>query len=279
MSITCVGVALFRLQRRLAVLVVPLCAAIGRDLRAPDDPGATLSRIRDKVAEHLSLLPNYTCHEVIDRFVQSVRTRGLRQYDRVEVEVAFVGQRELFARPGDAHFQEQPITEMVRTGLIGNGTFGSITANVFLGDSATFEYRGPAEMDGHKTYRYDFQVSQGKSQFFVNYNLTEARVPFWGSFWADSETYDLARIEIAADQMPLDFGLSLVKESVQYTGLQIHDSEFLLPLHGGMETADTSGNITRNDVALQQCHEFTGESSVTFGDPVGSSADRAIPKQ
>jgi hypothetical protein len=44
-----------------------------------------------------------------------------------------------------------------------------------------------------------------------------------------------------------------------------------------MEAADTSGNVSRNDITLQQCHEFTGESSVTFGDPVDSSADRAAP--
>ena len=61
------------------------------------DPEAVLSRVRDKVEGHLSQLPNYTCHEVINRFIQPVNGSALRQYDQVEFEVAFVEYRELFA--------------------------------------------------------------------------------------------------------------------------------------------------------------------------------------
>jgi hypothetical protein len=232
------------------------------------DPQAVLFRIHEKVGKHLSQLPNYTCHEVINRFIQPVNATVLRQYDEVELEVAFVGYRELFARPGDTHFQEQPITALVRSGTIGNGVFGSIVTSVFLGGVASFDYVGVSAGDGHKTYRFDFQVTQEKSRFSVKHNYTEAIVAYRGSFWADAETYDLVRIEITADQMPAEIGVVSIKEKVQYAALRIRDSEFLLPLRGETNTLDSSGTFTRNDLTLEQCREFTGESSVTFGGPL-----------
>ena len=237
-------------------------------------------RIRDKVAERLSLLPNYACHEVIDRLIQPSNFGRLRQYDTVELEVAFVGQRELFARPGDTQFQEQPITAMVRTGTISNGVFSSLVGSIFLGGVASFEYSGASEQDGHKTYRYDFQVPQEKSHFTVKHNFTKAIVAYRGSFWADVETYDLVRVEITADVIPSDLGMSFIKEREQYAALRIRDSEFLLPLHAETESMDDSGNLSRNDLTLQQCREFTGQSTVTFGVPAdGASGDRAAPKK
>jgi hypothetical protein len=268
-------------NRLLPGLAIFFWAAIGHAEAPPkaDDPGAILLRIAYKVAERLSLLPNYTCHEVIDRFVQPSNTGHLRRYDTVELEVAFDGQNELFARPGDTHFQEQPITEMVRTGTISNGAFGSLVGSIFLGGVASFEYSGASEQDGHKTYRYDFQVPQEKSYFSVNHNFTKAIVAYRGSFWADIETYDLVRVEITADQIPSDLGIAFVREREQYAALRIRDSEFLLPLHAETESLDDSGNLSRNDLTLEQCREFTGQSTVTFGVPVdGATTDRAAPK-
>lgn len=242
-----------------------------------EDPGVILLRIRDKVAKDLSLLPNYTCHEVIDRFIQHSSGR-LHQYDTVELEVAFIGQRELFARPGDTHFQEQPITEMVRTGTISNGVFGSLVASIFLGGVASFEYGGVIEQGAHQTHRYDFQVPQENSNFSVKHNSTKATVSYRGSFWADVETYELVRLEITADQMPSDLGMSFIKEQEQYAPLRIRSSEFLLPLHSETESLDDSGTLSHNELTLEKCREFTGESTVTFGVPAGgASADRVAP--
>lgn len=229
------------------------------------DPEAVLSRVRDKVEGHLSQLPNYTCHEVINRFIQPVNGSALRQYDQVEFEVAFVEYREVFARPGETHFQEQPITSLVRSGTIGNGAFGSIITSVFLGGVAAFEYVGASDRDGHKTYRFDYRVPQEKSRFSVKHNFTEATVPYHGSIWADAETYDLVRIELVADQTPAAIGVAFIKERVQYRTLRIRDSQFLLPLQAETDTMDASGNFSRNDLTLEQCREFTGESSITFG--------------
>src|SRR4051794_11254004 len=85
------------------------------------DTEGFLERIRTRMGAHLSQLPNYTCHEVIQRLIRRAGSGSLDRQDTVELEVAFVGKQELFARPGEAHFEEALISKLVPAGTIGNG--------------------------------------------------------------------------------------------------------------------------------------------------------------
>src|SRR5262249_14042686 len=127
------------------------------------DTTELLDRIRTRMAAHLSQLPNYTCHEVIQRLVRRANSGGLNRQDTVELEVAFVGRRELFARPGESRFEEESISKLVPAGTIGNGSFGLHAEAIFSGDSAEFKYVGPCKKDGHRAIRFDFHVPQDKS--------------------------------------------------------------------------------------------------------------------
>lgn len=246
----------------------------GAEPSATHDPEEILQRIGDKVAEHLSHLPNYACHEVVDRLLTPLN--GFRKRDRVELEVAFIGQRELFALPGDTHFQESAISQMVTTGAIGDGLFGGHARAIFRDGAASFHYVGLVMKDKLKTYRFDFQVPLEKSSFSLKHNGVEAIIAYQGSVWADFDTLDLVQIEITADRIPPSLGIRSLSERSEYTTLQIKDSDFLLPVHAEMEISDSSDNLSVNAVNLDRCREFTGESTVTFGQAV-TSPSRAQP--
>lgn len=250
-----------------------LGSSYSTELPAAKDPDAILQQISDKVADHLSHLPNYTCHEVINRLVSPLHGGGLRQHDRVELEVAFIGQEELFARAGDTHIQESSISKLVPTGAMGNGLFGTHAESIFLTSAATFDYAGIVEKDGRKTYRYDFQVPVEKSSFSVGHNGAEAIVAYRGSIWADLNTLDLISLEVRADQFPPYLRLSSVREQSEYTPLRIRSSEFFLPLHAQLEIVDNLGNLSVNEINLEQCREYTGESTVMFEGPVDRASD------
>jgi hypothetical protein len=133
-------------------------SASGAEVQANEDPVGLLQRIRSKIAEHLSRLSNYTCHVEIARLERTVNSSSFGRRDSVELEVAFVGDRELFSRPGQAQFAEQPISQIVPDGMIGNDAFGSHDDDVFLRDGPTIKYAGSCKRDGHKTFRYNFRV-------------------------------------------------------------------------------------------------------------------------
>jgi hypothetical protein len=258
-----------------------LCASsLGASAQASDEPDGLLSRIRDRVKEYVSKLPNYTCHEVVERFGRSMSSGTLNHLDTVELEVAFLGRRELFARTPEDRFEEQSITRVISSGTIGNGSFGAHAAAVFTGDAATFEYVGPSKKDGHKTIRYDFSVPQERSQFLVRHQPNEGIVGYKGSFWVDAETLDLVRLELRADHIPSHIGVSLVEETMRYSPVHIRDSDFLLPYKSELAAVERSGFYFLNTIKLERCKEFTGESVVTFGAATDTpSAERAAPNQ
>jgi hypothetical protein len=229
---------------------------------------------------HISQLSNYTCHEVIDRLVRPINSGRLEHLDRLELEVAFVGNEELFLRPGEAQFREREVHNIVTTGTISNGAFGSHIETVLSGDAAALRYVGESKADGHKTFRYDFSVPQEKSHFLVRHNSAEGIVGFKGSFWVDVETLDLVRVELKAEDMPAYVGVNLVQESLHYKTMQIGRAEFVLPRHSQLSTSDRSGNYSLNMITLDKCREFSGESVVTYDGPApGASADRQAPQR
>jgi hypothetical protein len=267
---------------RLAINIAYFCISLGAFGAEPpdvDDPDELLARVRNKVAEHLAQLPNYTCHEVIERFGRPFSLSRLDHLDTVEVEVAFVGNRELFARPAATKFEDQSITKIISNGTIGNGAFGAHAEAIFTGDAASFRYAGPSNKEGHKTFRYDFTVPRDKSRFLVRHSSASGIVGYTGSFWVDAETLDLVRLELKAEHIPASLGVSRIEDTMRYKRVKIGNGDFLLPYKSELAAVEQSGYYYLNMVSLEHCQEFTGESLVTFGAPTGddSSADRDIP--
>jgi hypothetical protein len=263
---------MFRGAARAAVAVVFLGGVVSMFAGDPPvDSVELLQRIRSKVAARLAQLPNYTCSEVIDRFIRRPST-GLQRMDRVQLEVAFVGNRELFARPG-GEFQEGHASRLVNDGTISDGEYGSHIVSLFRTDHAEFRYAGMAKKEGHKTYRFDFRMPQEKSNFLLKHDAAEGIVGYKGSFWADAETLDLVRLEIKAEHIPSQIGIYSVSEAMRYQIVHTSTSEFLLPEHSELTVSYDGGNYSVNMVNLEQCREYTGESSVAFGSATGSADD------
>jgi hypothetical protein len=256
-----------------------LVATLEAQSQTAENPDQLLQRIQQRMAAHLTQLPNYTCHEVVDRLMRRVSSGNFEHVDRLELEVAFVGNKELFSRAGEAQFHEEEIHNMVPAGTIGNGAFGAYVETVLSGDGATLKYIGPSKTDGHKTLRYDFNVAQEKSHFLVRHGSAEGIVGYKGSFWVDAEALDLVRVELKAENIPANIGVNVVEESMHYRIMRIGSTEFLLPRNSQLSTSDQSGNYSLNMVKLERCREFTGQSAVTYGGAAdGASADREAPQ-
>lgn len=265
-----------RFKMAISIALFHWTAAFAADSAGGEDPQLLLQRIRSRITAHLSQLHNYTCHVVIDRVVRSGNTLNLDRRDRVELEVAFIGARELFSRAGETQFEEKSIAEIVPLGMIGNDAFGSHDDDVFSRNAAIVKYAGPCKKEGHKTLRYDFRVPQESSRLLVKQdNSTNATVGYQGSFWVDSETLDMVRLEWKTEKIPPSVGLRSVEKSMRYKVARIGNSDFLLPLHSELASFDQGGTFHLNTMSLERCKEFTGESAVTYGAPTGAvSAQR-----
>jgi hypothetical protein len=237
-----------------------------------EDSDALLERIKAHTAEHLAQLPNYTCHETMDRLSGS---GGNWQYrDRLELEVAFAGKEELFAGSGSERFGEQSLDQIASGGTFGNSPLGSHVDSIFSRNIADFKYAGEGKKEGRKTVRYDFRVPIERSLFHVHRAGVSGVAGYEGTVWVDADTLDLVRVDFKVNQIPSYVGVRLILESLHYRKLKIGNSEYTLPDRSELRATDEAGRDSLNMIKLDRCHEYSADSVVKYGAPTQGTADR-----
>jgi hypothetical protein len=217
--------------------------------------------------------PNYTCTETVER-TRQVAGNHSRIEDTLRLEVALVDGKEMFAWPGSKQFEDRELDDLVATGMFGNGNFAIYARILFLSNVAVFENRGETQLGGRPAWRYDFRVSSAVSGHRLRVNDREAVVGFHGSFYADPGTLDVRRIEVVAEDIPSELGVSAAETSVDYDRQEIGDEEFLLPVESELMMA-MPDVVSRNWVRFSSCRRFAGESTLSFNDPELTDATSA----
>lgn len=235
-----------------------------------------LSKVKRHVAEALQGMPDYTCVASFDRYNWQVNQPAERKLDTVKVEVAYVGRRELYSWPGEGKFSEIPLSRMVGAGMIGDGDFAVHAHNLFVGNNGVLTYAGEEERNGRRLWRWDYSISPYQSGWTVSESDHHQLVGSAGSFWVDEETLDLVRIHTRATDFLAGFPLKEVTSGVDYARVQIGEQAVLLPVSGELKTLSQRGDENRNVVAYSNCHQFTGESTISF-DPAPVPANPAPP--
>jgi len=217
------------------------------------------------MAEFLRDQPNYTCTETIERTRQAPASRS-KVEDTLRLEVALVNGKEMFAWPGSKQFEDRDLSELISTGMFGNGNFAIYARILFLSNIATVEYRGETPLGGRPALRYDFRVARWNGGYRLSVNGHEEAVAFHGSFYADPATMDLRRVEVAAEDIPASLGVTAAETTVDYGRVKIGEETFLLPVDSELMMA-MPDVIDRNWVRFSACRKFTGESTLLFTDP------------
>ena len=153
------------------------------------------------MADVLLRQPDYTCTETVERTRQAAGSRS-RIEDTLRLEVALVDGKEMFAWPGSKQFEDRDLSELVSTGMFGDGNFATYARILFLTNLAVFDERGQAQLNGRPSWRYDFRVSRSAGGSRLRVDGREAVVGFHGSFYADPMTLDVRRIEVEVEDIP-----------------------------------------------------------------------------
>jgi len=233
-----------------------------------------LARIRTHMADILTHQPNYTCLETVERSYRAAGARRLQLDDTIRMEVALVDGKEMFAWPGSKKFEETDLRKLIPSGAFGNGNFALHARSVFLGRVATFDYRGEELLVGSTgpLVRYDFHVPRLVSGYTIRMEERTGIAGYHGSFWADKETLDVRRLEVIAEDIPPDLGVTAASDRVDYARLPIGTGEFLLPVESQLNLADKYNLESQNRVHFTSCRQYTGESTLKFDDPDSTPA-------
>jgi hypothetical protein len=233
-----------------------------------------LAHIRDHMLDQLRRQPNYTCVETVERSARPGAKKSFQLRDTLRLEVALVDGKEMFAWPGAKRFEATDLSDMVKEGAIGNGNFAMFARAIFETRSATFNYKGP---DG-TLIRYDYRVPLLESGYRIRIGEKKATVPYRGAIFVDPKNFDVHRIDVIAEDIPMTLGLAATDTRMDYARVKIGDGDFLLPAESELTMVDLDGQEHRNHVRLASCREFAGESVLTFDDAPADSTAAAPAK-
>ncbi|HXB75511.1 MAG TPA: hypothetical protein VNY05_45180 [Candidatus Acidoferrales bacterium] len=250
-----------------------------------------LSRIRDHVREELAHLPNYTCMETMQRFRKAAGPKEtLKAFDTVHLEVLYADGKELYASPGDRRFLDDNPVNFIGSGMIGTGTFASWLRTLFVDNQATFAWRGPERVAGHRSVRWDFRVPVRWSGYTLTVAGVSGAAGIKGSVWADPESLDPLQLSVDADDIPFGMPVMEVNTTLIYARERVGNAVAMLPQTAVMRLLSIAFEEERNYLEFTHCHEFRAESSLTFGPPedaaaasgprfaVSSAPQQALPK-
>ncbi len=246
--------------------------------QAPVDSEEILDRIKARMKENLTRLPDYVCLQTVERQRRRDSDNTFERLDTLRLEVTLLGNRELFAWRGASRFEEKELGEMVGSGALGTGTFSARARNVFLTGAPEYTSRGEVSLDGRRAVRFDYEVPGEKSSYRLRISNHQAVVGFRGSFWVDAETLDLMRLEVEAVDIPEGLGLAASRDVLDYARVPIGGADFLLPRSSELTLTGSRGNVSRNRTEFSGCRQYVGQANLRFeesGEPTPTAVKPA----
>jgi hypothetical protein len=276
---------------RLTVALVFFVAHI----RAAEDPSNVLAHCKSRILERAERLPNYTCHETVDRryfrttkpvvpapecgqLRNSLDQGGLKleldATDRVRLEVKVSGGLEIGSWPGASQFDSRSIFELAGGGAFGTGPLGTLLTDVFVNDGTTFVFAG--EQDKLLVYRYDVPLSA--SHYYIQAWGSWRPVAFDGRVWIEPATFDLKRIESHTHELPPESHACYATTTVDYDRLGNRPHDFLAPAKSALQFLMRNGATQEIDTVYSRCREYQVESTLRFDDAPLEPAVQAAAK-
>jgi hypothetical protein len=238
----------------------------------PSTETLVLSRIREKIASRLANLPSYTCLETTERAERADHSPSFIFSDILQLEVAEIGGKELFAKPG-ARFEDIHPSTVATAGTTSTGEFALYLRTIFLHQGTVFEYAGDTESNGRRIIKYGYDIPSGISGYTVMHGALSAKVPYHGSFWVEPNSWDLVRLDAVVDRIPPKLPIRRVSTRIDYRRFQIGDSSFLLPQSSELVAAQSTGFERRNRTEFTHCRQYTGNSRISFGDEIETPSE------
>lgn len=240
-----------------------------------EEPEGLRDRFIQRMRVELEHLPDFA--QSIERFTRATTDKPWEKMDALRFEVALVGNKELYALPGERQFRGRPLAEFAGRGSIGTGQFALLAKHVFLTSAAQFTYHGETEHDGRPAYEYSYDVPGTKSSYRLRFGNTESVVPFQGHFWIDAKTEDLIRLEVQAYDIPEALALAETETALMYSRVSIDGVGVLLPLLATLRVAAVDGVESLNRTNLGACRHYRPESTIQFAADEAASPAGVAP--
>lgn len=213
----------------LSVLAAGLCAA--NPAPAAQDSGARveewpafLEGVRQRALGQIEALPNFICVREMSESAKLGAIGNPRIVTSSRVEVSYNQGKENYRTLKQG--AQAPDFGLVSTGEFG----GSLDALFDPASNASFRLKGFQNIRGRKAARIQYQVPQETSQLAITLGQRRLTPAYEGECWADEESRQVVRLQLSVPQLPPDFNIQKVDQSVEYDQVRIGERTYWLPV-------------------------------------------------
>jgi hypothetical protein len=254
------------------------------------DPVEVLARARVKLAAIARNLPKYTCLETIERTYYAARAEktsarlltepiscenkeigkngplSLVAEDRLRLEVAVGESGEIHSWVGASSFDSRSLFEMVSSGPISSGNFGTYLLDIFENPGARLKFTGQKSEGSREIIEYSFVVPVEASHYMIRLGSGWKPTGYRGSFQIDGATADLVRLTQQTDQLAPEANMCRAQTGVDYHTVPIGSGQLLIPRRTELRTLSPDASEADSVTTYSACHEYSVESSLRFDD-------------
>jgi hypothetical protein len=224
-----------------------------------------LARVKAHTREELARLPNCSCLETVRREHKDQGAAALELRDVLRLEVLYSDAREYYAFPGESQFTQSHPSSFAAGGTIGNGHFALFLHEIASERGPSYEYKGKERLLGRDLARWDYRVALQGSGHVLNMGGGDNTVGMVGSFWADPATYEIVRIQMAANEIPPTLLVQASETWIEYAHTNLGGQNYVLPQSAESRLTKFTGEESRNHLEFTHCRLFTAQSSISFG--------------
>jgi hypothetical protein len=260
--------------RPLTVLLLFAVGIMAQTVAGPE----LLARIRQHLRPSVVELPNYTCLETMER--TNYAPSGAMEFrERLHLDVIVAEANELFAWPGSDAFTAKPLEGWISGGAIFNGNFWIDLYNLFEASVTAVTFAGTETVDHHSLLRFDFHTPLLSSRSMLTIGGESAATAYSGSFWVDSDSLDIVRLETRAEEIPPNLNCRSSRRSVTYKHVRFGTGERLLPSVAELQIVTREGRESRDTVTFSDCRHYQAETTLSFDVPTPPLSSSPAPAQ
>jgi hypothetical protein len=235
----------------------------------PPPPMDTQAQLLDQVTEYarnyVKRLPDFLCTQVTRRYYDPAGLEFWKLEDTIVEKLSYADKTEDYQV---ILINNKPVVGMSHEqmgGTTSRGEFGSHMRDLFDPETrADFQWERWATLRGRRMHVFAYRVLMARSKYQIVYQRSQSLIAGYRGFvYADADTGLIMRLTLETEDIPPDFPIQEVRQTVDYDLTKIGESEYVLPLKSVVRSR-TGRFLVKNEIEFRNYRKFGTESTITF---------------
>jgi hypothetical protein len=228
-----------------------------------------IARARHIALEYTASLPNFLCTESVRRFVLPAG-KAWQARDVFKMDVSY-------SRKGGESYKlltlnGQPTKKTLQNigGFKSDGEFGTLLAEIFRPDAATFRWERWGNLRGVRVAVFSYLIERHNSKYTVTassmFRTRRIRTGMTGLVYIDPETALTLRFSDGDDGLPSTFAVTKTWSVLDYDYADVGGQKYLLPTRVDLRV-NFRHDRARNVMEFSNYRKFSSDAVITYEKP------------